>query len=180
MNNTTLFLLGDSITAGFPSKKHLPNINILNYAVSGDSTVECLDRISAEWFSIQPDAVFLCIGTNDFARERTDENILENIQAIVTKIGRYVEIQKIHITSIFPTRENILRPNERIQHFNVQLEQLSKKIGCCYFHLHKYFIDSNGMLKKEFTDDGLHLTESAYILWSNVLSEYITKNILKS
>jgi lysophospholipase L1-like esterase len=167
----SVVMIGDSITAGFDTKRYFLEDIIINYGVSGDSTVECLERINKEWFNTQPEAIFLCIGTNDLARERTDDFILANIQNIVGSIRHFAGGSTIYITSIFPTRENEPRPNERINKLNNKIEQQSVELGCTFFNLHEHFTDALGMLRKEFTDDGLHLTDEGYSQWSNVLTK---------
>lgn len=167
---TAVMLIGDSITAGFDTQAHFPDGRVINKGVSGDSTNECLERVCAEWFRTPPEAVFVCIGTNDFARDRSDEYILGNIRRIVEKIRGFAGGQEIFCTSIFPTRRNDVRPNGRITRFNAQLKQLSEDLGCHFFDLHPHFTDEEGMLRQEFTEDGLHLTAAAYDLWSRLLS----------
>jgi lysophospholipase L1-like esterase len=173
MKHKTVLMIGDSITEGFGADKYLSGNSIVNKGVSGDSTVECLERINGKWFSEEPSIVFVCIGTNDLARERTDHYIIGNIQKIVEKIRTYTVSSLIYLTTIFPTRNNEPRPNARIIGFNEQLKSFAAEHQCGFFDLHKYFTDDQGMLKKEFTDDGLHLTESAYKVWRDVLSEFL-------
>jgi len=170
MKTNTVVMIGDSITEGFDTKKYFPIDLVVNRGVSGDSTVECLDRISSAWFIPLPNIVFICIGTNDFARDRTDQFVLANTKAIIEKVRQFAVESKIFLTSIFPTRENGPRPNERITEYNRQLKQLSNNLGILYFDIHSHFVDEEGMLKKEFTEDGLHLTEEGYKKWSDVLS----------
>jgi lysophospholipase L1-like esterase len=165
----SILMIGDSITEGFDTAHFLPGIRITNHGVSGDSTEECLGRISPTWFTQQPDVVLLCIGTNDMARDRSDEVILNGIRSIVEKVREFSG-PVIYLTTVFPTRNNPPRPNERIRTFNAQLELLSAELRCRFFALHGHFTDDAGELKAEYTEDGLHLTTRAYQRWSEVLS----------
>ncbi|NUN70345.1 MAG: hypothetical protein HUU02_11595 [Bacteroidetes bacterium] len=167
-----VLMLGDSITAGFDTARLLPSYSIVNRGVSGDSTEECRERIVPEWFTVPPELLFLCIGTNDLARDRNDAFILEGIRSIVQTIRRYAQ-PAIVLTSIFPTRDNAPRPNERIRGLNNGIAALASGSGCRYFDLHPHFADGTGSLKQEFTDDGLHLTDAAYHSWSGLLSDSI-------
>ncbi len=176
MNTENILMLGDSITDMYETDKYLPNLKIINKGVSGDSTEECLERITPEIFHPMPSKIFLCIGTNDFARDRSDNFVLENIIKIISKLRSYTNSSSIILTTIFPTRDNELRPNSRIVDFNKKLEELALKQNCNFFNLHKSFIDDAGKLKKEFTEDGLHLTDSAYKVWSNELMNYLESN----
>ena len=43
--------------------------------------------------------------------------------------------------------------------------KLAAEFGCDYLDLHKLMLDEKGELKAEFTPEGLHLTEAAYLVW---------------
>jgi lysophospholipase L1-like esterase len=173
MYDKPILLIGDSITEGFDEKKLLKEFQVLNAGVSGDSTVETLVRIKNELFAGDPEIAFLCIGTNDFARQRTDEYILKNISKIIDKVISYSPHIKIIPVSIFPTRDNLPRPNERINKFNDLLEALAIEKGLLFFNINRYFKDGKGQLKQEYTEDGLHLTIKAYELWSKLIKEFV-------
>ncbi len=167
--NDRIVLIGDSITEGFNVTQYISGDRILNAGVSGDSTVECLERLSGNWFNNDPKSVYICIGTNDLARERSDKEILGNIRTIVERIRGFAPGISVTLTSLFPTRENPPRPNERIRGFNEGLKHLAGELNAGYFDLHHRFTDERGDLKKEFTEDGLHLTEAAYRKWAEIL-----------
>ncbi|MDP4174880.1 MAG: GDSL-type esterase/lipase family protein [Bacteroidota bacterium] len=173
MYDKPILLIGDSITEGFDVGKLLQEFQVLNAGVSGDSTVETLVRINNELFEVGPEIAFLCIGTNDFARNRTDEYILKNISKIIEKIISYSPLIKVIPVSIFPTRNNLPRPNERINMFNDSLEALSIEKGLKYFNINRYFKDEKGQLRYEYTEDGLHLTIKAYELWAKLIKEFV-------
>ena len=170
-----IILIGDSITEGFDTKYLPKELEAYNVGVSGDSTVETISRINSGWFNRNIDYIFICIGTNDFARQRGDKQILDNINLLVNRIKEFEDSSKIILTSIFPTRDNPERPNERIDIFNEKLKKLSSILGVKFFNLNNHFKDGDNKLREEFTDDGLHLTEKAYFNWREKLLEYLDK-----
>lgn len=172
-NQLSIMLIGDSITEGFNTGL-LPQFRITNKSVSGDSTVEALERINPEWFNEKPDMIFICIGTNDVARGRTDKFIIQGCKFIIDKISMYSPHSVIILTSIFPTRDNSERPNERIAEINKKLNKSCNDWNIRYFHLHDYFTDKDGELKRDFTDDGLHLNTKAYEEWAVKLLDFIS------
>jgi lysophospholipase L1-like esterase len=174
INDLRILLVGDSITEGFNVKTKLPDMNIINNGVSGDSTTETLLRIIPDWLNPEPDLIFICIGTNDFARDRADEFILKGIDLIICEFLKLTSNSKIVLTSIFPTRENPSRSNNRIIDFNNKLQRKSQKSRVIYFNLFKHFADLEGKLKKEYTEDGLHLNDEAYNCWAEKLFEFIS------
>lgn len=165
-------LIGDSITEGFDVNKLLPELGIINKGVSGDSTVETYNRIEKEWFILKPHMIFICIGTNDIARGRDDEFIILNIKKIVEKLKINSPESDIIITSLFPTRNNPERSNERINNLNLKLRLFSNSESLKYFDLNQHFKDDEGKLKKEYSLDGLHLNEAAYKQWTIKLFEF--------
>jgi lysophospholipase L1-like esterase len=174
LNDLRILLIGDSITEGFNANIYLPELNITNKGFSGDSTQETLKRISSDWFVPAPHIIFICIGTNDIARGRDDDFILEGIKSIIDKIRTHTSKSKIVFTSIFPTLNNQDRPNKRIVNFNYKLKNLTISKNILFFNLNKHFSDREGELINEFTNDGLHLNNDAYKYWAIQLFEFIS------
>lgn len=172
-NQSEILLFGDSITAGFDTASLLPELAIRNEGVSGDSTVELLERLRPEWLQAPGlRVVFVCIGTNDLARDRTDDYILGQIARLVDELRQAGSTFRVVLTSLFPTRDNEPRPNARIVGFNVRLAALAAGLGIAYWALHPHFQDEEGELRAEFTDDGLHLTPAAYSEWAAQLRAF--------
>ncbi len=165
--------LGDSITEGFNVKSFLPEYDIDNKGVSGDSTIETLSLIGSIDFSISYDKIFLCIGTNDLARKRSIKEIGANIVKIVTLLHEKTPNSKIFVHSIFPTRENSPRPIETILRLNVTILSLSYTYNFNFINSFFCFTDEDTQLKEEFTEDGLHLTNLAYKTWADIIRQYL-------
>lgn len=50
----------------------------------------------------------------------------------------------------------------------------------CYINIHNKMIDRSGYPKPEYLEpDGLHITEKGYILWKEVIMEYVANGNLK-
>ena len=56
---------------------------------------------------------------------------------------------------------------------NKELENLAEKKGQTYVDLFSSFIDSEGKLSDDFTEDGLHLNGEAYRLWKSLVEVYM-------
>ncbi len=165
-----LLFLGDSITHGFDTQKHLPGYKTINKGLSGYSSGELLGAIKESWFEQQPHSILLCIGTNDLARGHDYTQILQNIKEIVVKTGENISGDtRVCLLSLFPTRHNPSRPNEEIDKLNEHIHALAISLPAQYLHFNPFFKDQNGLLKGAFTDDGLHLNEAAYELWARLI-----------
>lgn len=159
--------IGDSITEGFDLDKYFPGMGFSNRGISGYSSEEVLKALQPEWFFPKPDRVFVCIGTNDLAREYIENQTLGNIAGITAAIWEMAgEDTPVILTSLFPTRHNPPRPNTLIKQLNNSIHHLCTEIQAIYFHLNPFFTDHNGQLRREFTEDGLHLTPAAYEKWA--------------
>jgi lysophospholipase L1-like esterase len=166
----TLFI-GDSITEGFPVHELLPGKLIINRGISGTSSGEILEYLSPRWLEDGPDQVFLCLGTNDIARDIGDDAILENLSGIFDKACSFStkENLRFYLTSLFPTRDNPPRPNERINQLNIKIHRLAESYQQSYLHLNVFFRDETNRLEKSFTDDGLHLNREGYKRWAGLI-----------
>ena len=72
---------------------------------------------------------------------------------------------RIHVESLLPTRGAHDKQNAPVNDFNARLKKLATEFKCGFLDLHSLMKDGEGKLKAEFTNDGLHLTEPAYVVW---------------
>jgi lysophospholipase L1-like esterase len=72
---------------------------------------------------------------------------------------------RIVVQSVLPTRGMHAKQNAPVVEFNQRLKRLAPKYNCTFLDLHSLLRDADGQLKAEFTEDGLHLTEPAYLVW---------------
>ncbi len=162
--------LGDSITHGFDLNKYFHQHDFVNQGISGCSSADLLHAINPRWFVNEPEVVFLCIGTNDLAREVEQADIVDNVKLLIDQIRAFSPKDcRIYLTSLFPTRHNPPRPNPVIDRLNVRLHLLAPALKIGYLELNPFFKDQNGQLSRSFTRDGLHLNDAAYKVWADVL-----------
>jgi lysophospholipase L1-like esterase len=57
---------------------------------------------------------------------------------------------------------------------NTSLRELAEARGVHFLDIHSLFIDKNGLAVKDYLlDDGLHLSDRGYSIWSSVLEDVI-------
>lgn len=166
-----LLMIGDSITDWFNSERYLAEYHVRNMGNAGDSTVECWERINKSWFKDE-EIISLLIGTNDLMRDRSDDEIVNNIREIVKKIRRYSYAELLILTSILPRNDGKEGINNRIIKINDQLKDISKSHNSNYFDLHSHFVNEN-KLKNEYSIDGLHLSRKGYEVWADRLKKFL-------
>jgi lysophospholipase L1-like esterase len=169
--------MGDSITASFDTQSLLPEYDIINKALPANNSSHLLKRLKRDLLASNPDIIFILIGTNDIAKGIADAEIIANIKSIVEISSENIPLNSIFITSILPTRNNELRPNERIMGLNKKIKLTAKNLKVNYLNLYSNFVDETGQLIIDLTNDGLHLNEKAYLKWAGFLKEFLKEKL---
>lgn len=171
-------LFGNSITENF--KQYLPESDsLLNMGISGDFTEGLLRRL-ANVTDLKPEKLFIKIGINDIVERVPLQEIESNYKEILGRITKESPATIIYIQSTLPTRDlkSIFRDskdiNKIVMELNVFLKEQAKERNLTFIDMYPDFADANNELRKEFTYDGVHLTEQGYIVWKKYLSKYIS------
>lgn len=174
-----IIFLGNSITEAGKWKILFPNKNVVNRGISGDVTDGILLRLD-EVTSSRPDKVFLLIGTNDMAKGKDVDYVLENIEKIILKVREDSNKTELFLQSILPINPNVTErfPDHKRNHQNIleankRLKLLAKTYNIKYINLHRVMRNAKKHLKTKYTYDGLHLTEEAYKEWGKKISKYV-------
>ncbi len=171
-----IVFLGNSITDIGEWAEILHNIKVKNRGISGDNTFGVLARLD-EVISSKPNKVFIMIGINDIAKNTPDNIIIENYKRIVDRLREGSPKTKLFLQSILPTNNEFTEfvrhqnKEEHISTINKALQQMCSEKGCTYVDLHGSFLNSNGKLDKQYTNDGLHINGYGYMLWKKILIE---------
>jgi lysophospholipase L1-like esterase len=170
----SIILLGDSITAGFPTDTLLKEFSVVNKGVAGDGTAEVMDRLNRDVIELAPSAVFILIGINDMGTGVSNNTLLVNYERMILRITKNAPGTELFLESILPTRGIDNRPLERIQLLNVEIHKLAMKYGVKFLDIYPLLLNAKGELAEEFSCDGLHLTLPAYEKWANYLRQVFT------
>lgn len=174
LDNNYVFL-GDSITEGYDLDKFYKDYPVINSGVGGYTTKTILDKLSNMVYRYNPSKVFLLIGTNDIYKEKSQTEIIENIGKIIDNIKENRKYTEIYIESIYPinSSKEKNRTNKEINEINKKIKKLCKEKKVRYLNIGKLLMDDNKELKTEFTEDGLHINDSAYQVITNELKKYL-------
>jgi lysophospholipase L1-like esterase len=170
---------GDSITFGADWQRLFPESPVVNRGISGDTTLGLLNR-QDEIIALRPKQIFLMIGTNDLCFERPIEKIVENYNRILARFKAELPGTPVYVQSILPFNDqmfpaNGLRKNHNIRELNVAIKQLTPKYGYEYLDLSGAFTGQDGRLLPQYTYDGLHLNDDAYLVWRRQIDSYVSK-----
>lgn len=181
-----IVFFGDSITNGYKIEEFYPKNNVINSGISGDTTEDLLERME-DVYKYNPSKVFILIGINDLNRGKSIDEILDNIQRIVNNIKTNRKYTNIYIESVYPINRNVFEDkeysfnndisNDTIKELNDRLSNLCKENSIQYVDVYNNLIDSEGNLKKDYTKEGLHLTDLGYFKVTSSLSKYIDEEL---
>jgi len=166
-----IVFLGNSITRqGGEWDKRLGNKAIKNRGIAGDVTDGVVARLG-EVLYVKPTAVFIEIGINDLYNPTLNpERTANNINTIAERIKQQSPGTMVFVQTVFPTSHLFLK--NKISETNKILSQLHKPKIYTLIETHKLFADSADLMKKEYTKDGVHLTETGYQVWVNHLRKF--------
>lgn len=168
-----IVFIGNSITEqGGDWAQRFDNSKVKNRGIAGDVTAGVIARLK-EIYYYKPEKVFLKIGINDlFHSDLNPEYVANNIKLIVAMIHQESPATKIYVQTILPSRDN--NPSkERIAATNALLKAMTTTDFLQVIDLHSAFANKDDLLISEYTHDGLHLTESGYVVWQNYIKEFV-------
>ena len=56
---------------------------------------------------------------------------------------------------------------------NRAMEQVCKRQGITWINIYPLFVDKNGKLRADLTNDGLHLLGPGYLIWRDAVIKYV-------
>lgn len=174
MQDSAIVMLGNSLTQSCEWSELLGNPKIVNRGISGDMTGGVLLRLN-EITQYRPSKIFLMIGINDLS-VHSIEKILKNYEAIVGEILAKTPTTKLYLQSILPVSNQIRnsgKSNADIVFLNEKIKIIAKEYNSTYIDLHSKFIDQEGNLMSNLTQDGIHLDAEGYLIWKKELQKYI-------
>lgn len=168
-----VLMLGDSLTAGFNWSARLPQAQVENQGISGDTTGQILARLDRA-IATEPDLIFLQAGINDFGRRDKDTVILDNHLAIWRELRSELPGLRLVLISLLPVAEaRYPGLNPQIIEFNRRLRNEAEKEGLTFIDLFPLLADEAGQLPRKFTYDGLHLNAAGYEIWLKALQPHL-------
>ncbi|WP_239616551.1 GDSL-type esterase/lipase family protein [Cohnella mopanensis] len=180
-----IVFIGDSITEGFSIHEMLDCKKAMyNRGVGGYKTENVLANLKHLVYDLEPERVFLLIGTNDLGEGNEPEEIVSRIEEIISSIQTTIPDIHIFVQSVYPVNNseeaNTLpvpmvgpRTNENIMNMNQSLRDSAQKLNFNYIDLYSKLLDEDGRLKVDFTFDGLHLNIKGYEIVSQEIDKFL-------
>lgn len=180
IDSTTIVFFGNSITQGCEWHELFAMPEIKNRGISGDIVDGMRERVNPI-IKGKPRKIFIMCGINDISHNLTADSIATATASLIDYIHAETPTTKIYIQSILPINNSfgrykaIFGKEKLIPETNILLEQYANAKGFTWINLYDLFIDNEGNLSREYTNDGLHLLGNAYLIWRDKLMPYITE-----
>ena len=167
--------LGDSITDAWKLPQYFPDKPYVNRGIGGQTTPQMLVRFYPDVIDLHPAAVIILAGTNDIARNtgpQTLEMVEDNFRAmceLAQKHGiKIVLCLLLPVSDYTQHQQTDHRPPSDILKLNEWLRRYAAEIHAEVADYYSALVDSQGMLKEGYSNDGLHPNERGYALMAPV------------
>jgi lysophospholipase L1-like esterase len=173
---------GDSITDFWQLEQFFPGKPYVNRGISGQITGQMLGRMQADVIALQPKAMVFLGGTNDLARGVELPAIENNIQ-MICDLAHAHGIQPI-LAALLPVsdyheaadprfKRTTDRPPSDIVALNAWMKSFAQTRGYLYVDYYQALVDTQGMLREDMADDGLHPNIEGYKIMAPLAEQAI-------
>ncbi len=138
-------------------------------------------RMEVSVFDFEPQVVVIANGTNDIGElHRSDvghptiDRMAEEYERIVSTIRSRLPETKVIAVACAPVRGRFSHLNESLVEYNERLKLVAVKYGCDYVDIHAAVVGEDGLVKEEYSTDGLHFTREAKGIWVQMISTAIS------
>lgn len=173
-----IIMLGNSLTDGAEWNELMRNSHVKNRGIIGDIVQGYYERMEPI-LKGQPKKIFIMGGVNDVSHDVSGDSIARAMEKLIVLIKTQSPRTQIYLQSMLPFNNEVRlwRLLEGREHVVVEgnraLEQVARRQRVTWIDLYTLFVDDNGRLKAEYTNDGLHLMGPAYLIWRDALKPYL-------
>lgn len=173
-----ILFIGHSLIEFFDWRRRFPAHNAANLGVAGETVEGLLSRVDKIIRDYRvADLVFIMTGANNITME--DYDFIGPYGRIIEKLSVAYPRAGIFVHSVLPI---ILEwvTDEAVQKVNRSIRRLTRKTGVAFLDIHGLFIDHRGdPVKEYFLEDGVHLSEKGYAVWSETLEKIIKERDMR-
>ena len=173
-----IVMLGNSLTDGCEFNELFNNKHIKNRGIVGDIVQGLIDRVDPI-IKGQPKKLFILSGVNDISHDVSADSIARAMEKLIVMVKQGSPRTKIYLQSLLPFNNDVrewklLKGRDHVVvEANVLLEQVARRQGVTWINLYPLFVDDQGRLREDLTNDGLHLMGKGYLIWRDAIKPYI-------
>jgi len=173
-----IVFLGNSLTDGCEFNELFNNKHIKNRGITGDIVQGLIDRVQPI-VDGQPSKIFILTGVNDVSHGVDGDSIARAMERLIVIIKQGSPRTRIYLQSMLPFNNDVrlwkkLEGREQVvRDGNRALQQVAQRQGVTWIDLYPLFVDADGKLRRELTNDGLHLMGAGYLIWRDAIKQYV-------
>lgn len=174
-NAGPVVFLGDSLTEGLSAYGFFPDAVIAG--INSLNTLSAQEHVY-EIASVHPSKLFILLGINDIWEGDSVEGFIERYRELITRFEEQTPGTRIYIESMLPVSTAAMERNPHINNtiidgVNVELKKMAQELKTDYIDVNTVMKDENGNLRSEYTNDGVHLIDYYYPVWTEQLDKYV-------
>ena len=168
-------IVGSSHVEGLDAARLLPRWRVVNRGISSDrigiDERGILHRLDSSVFNCDPSVVAIQSGVNDLGELwRHGTPSIEEIEACYREVLRQIRARlpdvPLIVVGLFPARDKYADLAPLIRKLDLRLRAIADDFGCTFLEMYPHLADSQGLLRQEYSRDGLHLTAPGYQVWA--------------
>lgn len=179
-----ILFTGSSLMEQFPINELQMDFDInkiiYNRGIGGFTTDDMLQCMDEQILGVRPSKIFINIGTNDISNPAEDfnvllDNMIKNYRSILTTIKEELPQTIVYMMAFYPVNSIDMAPDCPVEHTvfynrnnttipiaNAKIKELAEEMNYNYIDVNQGLTDERGMLKKEYTVEGIHMYANAY------------------
>lgn len=184
--------IGDSITHFWELRAFFGEDGkvVINRGIGGDLSEFVRKRFAADVLQLKPGIAVLMIGTNDLGwtleelNPATPGKVCDNISAMAKQAQdagtplALGSIPPVYPPIWYPVPEFAATKNRQIVETNARIKQIASERGAVFVDYHSRLIDSDGCMRRDLADDGVHPHNAGYALMAEALREALQSNAI--
>ena len=171
-----VLFVGSSSIRMWQSAERFPDVPVINRGFGGSHTSDVNHFAERVVVRYKPRLIVFYAGDNDIEAGKTPQHVFDDFQAFANLVHKQLPQTRI---VYLPIKPSLARWSKwpRMQEVNAQVENLSKAENrIVYVDTATPMLGEDGRPRSElFLDDGLHLNDKGYELWTKVLSPFLHK-----
>ena len=190
-----IVLAGSSLMEQFPVHELLQGealpLRVYNRGVSGFVSGQMLAYLDIQVLDLRPGRLFLNIGTNDIGQGR-EAALWDTYREILGQVKAALPRCRIWLLAYYPCNDQDdfglpekerrelfrYRTPETLRSANRRVAALARETGCGFLDLNGPLTDPRGLLRREYSVEGVHLWGAAYEAVAKGLLPYFKEEMV--
>lgn len=180
VDTNDIVMLGNSLTHGCEWHELLGMPNVLNRGIIGD-VIEGIRLRVDPILDGHPKKIFLLSGVNDVSHNLSADSIACAMGELIDYIRARSPQTRLYMQSMLPINnsfgryKNLKDKEQVIRDANALIAAMAARKGFTWIDLYTAVADKDGNLRKDLTNDGLHLLAPGYRIWADIIRPYINE-----